>query len=321
MTIPFAGGETEAFTIISGTVAESTSGGTYDSTYSRCSIAITGSTGVLNSLALGSLATAWTHFEYNTAFISNAARTHIQWLNSSGTAVFRLQYSAGGGVLQAQYWNGSAWTNIGSTFSITTSRASIDVKIVCGGSGSMEVYLAGSLVTSGSASMTSVTNIDKVQLLDNISGSTSYYSQVIVATSSTVGWKFFTKPPTGNGANTAWTGTFADVDETVVSDADFITTAVANDVETYTGAALSLGSGTVKAVVVSMRAKNDGVSPVNIQGALRRSSTNYFSGNLSINSGYGPMVAIWETDPSTSAAWVGSDAASATIEFGAKAIA
>lgn len=321
MTIPFAGGEMEAFTIAAGSPVESTAGGSFDSTYSRCAIALPGSGAAVNTPVLGSLTTAWIHFEYSTAFISNAGRTHAQMLNSSGTPVFRLQYSAGGGVLQPQYWNGSAWTNIGSTFTISTSRAAIDVKIVCGGSGSMEVYLGGSLVASGSASMTAVTNIDKGQFIDNIGGSISYYSQVVVATVSTVGWKFFTRPPTADGANTAWTGTFADVDETTLSDADYITTAVADDVETFTRAAITLGSGTVKAVVASMRAKNDGVSPVNVQGALRRGGTNYFSGNLAINSGFGPAVAVWETDPSTGVAWVGSDAASTALEFGAKAIA
>lgn len=325
MTVVFAGTETEAFIAANGAPVETTaSGGTrYDSAAVRCSMQLGGSLkDELDTPPLGSLATAWTHFEiYSSDMAGYLNRTYCEWFNNAATSVFRLRITTVNKV-QMQYWNGSAWTAIGAEVNLGSgTRKAIDVKIVCGGSGSAALYIDSALVASGSASMTSVTDIDRFKMKDDQAGSSIlYWSQVIIATTSTVGWKFYSKPPTGNGANTAFTGAFGDVDEAVRSDSDFISSTAANDVETYTGAAITLASGSVKAVVVTMRVKNDGSAPNNVQGALRRGSTNYFSSNLSINSGFGPAVAIWEQDPSTSAAWTGADASSASTEFGAKSI-
>jgi hypothetical protein len=321
MTVLFAGGESEAFTIGTG-VAEDTTGGSYDSSYARCSLGTGASAGTSDTPNFASAVTTfWLHFEYHQSS-NGTGQSPVQLYNSSGTVVFRLTVASAGN-WKAQYWNGSAFVDIGSTFAVGSStRYTFDLKVVCGGSGSFELYSAGSLLTSGSASMTSVTNIQKVRLMGPQSNVSGRFSQVICADVATVGWKFHLKPPTGNGANTAFTNDYTAVDETVLSDADFIFSAAAGDVETYTGAALSLGSGTVKAVVVSMRIKNDGSSPVNAQAALRRGSTNYFSSNLSgISVGFGPALGIFETDPSTSTTWLGSDAQSASTEFGVKSIA
>ena len=321
MSIAFAGSELEAFSITGGAPTEDTAQTLgWDSTYNRCSIRLQNGD-QFQTPALGALTTAWTHFEIYNPF-GNNSQTLVQWYNNAGTAVFQIVSS--GGAWQMQYWNGSSFTNIGSPVTMnTSSRDRMDIKIVCGASGSAEFYLGNSLKTSGSASMTSVTDIDRVRFRDTVGGLTWYVSQIIVATTSTVGWKMYTKPPTGNSAtNTAFTGAFGDVDETVTSDVDFITSTAANDVETYTGAAISIPSTVrVKAVVVTMRAKNDASAPTNVQGALRIGSTNYFSSNLSaINSGFGPLCAVWETDPSTAAAWGATNAGAATTEFGAKSI-
>ena len=45
---------------------------------------------------------------------------------------------------------------------------------------------------------------------------------MIVATVPTIGWHVYTNPPTGNGANTAFTGAFGDVDEVVLNDVELI---------------------------------------------------------------------------------------------------
>jgi hypothetical protein len=323
MTVVFAGGEMEAFAVVAGSPGESTFAAGFDATYARCSILLSGGSGSIKTPPLGSLSTAWTHFDYYTDFVGNAGKTYCEWRNSVGTVVFRIVFASVAN-FKMQYWDGAAFQDLGSPFSFTASvRRSMDVKIVCGGSGSAEVYVNQALVASGSASMTAVTNIDEFRPLDNIGGSTSLFSQVIVATVPTVGWKYYLKPPTGNSAtNTAWTGTFADVDETSLADADFISSSAAGDVETYTRAAIALGTGTVKAVVVSARAKNAAAGPQNLQAALRLGSTNYFSSNMpGIGIGFTPFVAVFENDPSTLVAWAAAAASSAATEFGVKSIA
>lgn len=328
MTILGAIAETEA--VVSTTAVESTTAGRFDSARARCSIRPVGNTGAATDyfetpafVGASSVTTFGLHWEYYSGSLTSS-NTLIQCYNSSGTAVFRLQIT-GSTTLQWQYWDGAAWQNIGSSYSLPTSTLlTLDLLLTCGGSGSFSFYVGGSLNTSGSASMTSVNNIAKVRFYAGIANNSAnaHYSQIIYADQATVGWKYHSKPPTADGANTAFTGTYADVDEAVLSDADYITSAVANDVETFTGAAMTLGSGTVKAVVVSMRIKNNGVSPINAQAALRRSSTNYFSSNLpNISAGFGPALGIFETDPSTSAAWTAANASSSATEFGVKAIA
>lgn len=337
MTIYFAGGETEAFVVSSSAqVAESTTtAASWDSAYARCSIRLSNGSAPSTSdyaetpTLSASLTTCWVHWEwYYNSTTGNSGSTMLTLYNSSATAVFRLQFTSAG-VLQPQYWNGSAWTNLGSTFSISLAvKYTFDLKLVCGGSGSAEFYSGGILQVGvgGSASMTSVTNVQKVRWNNNTTNGSnanqSQISQCIVADVSTVGWKFHLKPPTGDSStNTAFTGTFADVDETVLSTADFIQSSAANDVETFTGAALTLGSGTVKAVVVSGLAKNSATGPQNLQFALRRGSTNYFSSSVSgISNGYLPFQNIWETDPSTSSTWTTANAGSASTEFGVKSI-
>lgn len=319
MTILYAGGEDEAFTL-GGSAVGVTTASTFDSTYARGSLSTGTSTGTIDTPVFSSATTFWLHFDYYPNSGGSGAQI-IQLYNSSGTVVFKLNV-ASSLVIQPQYYNGAGFTNIGTTYTATSAtRVVFDLKVVCGGSGSFELYANGTLVSSGSASMTSVDNIAKVRMTSLQTNVASYFSQVICADVATVGWKLHLKPPTGNGANTAWTGAFGDVDEAVLSDADFISSAAANDIETYTGAALSLGSGTVKGVVVSARAKNDGAAPQNLQLALRRGSTNYFSGNVSgIGAGYLPFQNIWETDPSTSAVWTAANAADAATEFGVKSI-
>lgn len=317
-----AGNELDAFTRSDTTVVEGTTAGTYDSTYARGSIETGASNGYFDTPTFASQTTLWLHFEhYIIANSSNNLSTPVTCVNSSGTDVFRVTTTGSVNVYQAQYWNGSAWVNIGSTYSLALStRYVFDIKIVCGGSGSFEFYVGGALYTSGSASMTSVDNIAQIRFRSCRTNTTSYYSQIIVANESTIGHKYMTKPPTGNGANTAWSSDYTAVDEATLNEADFITGSADGDIETFTRAALSLGSFAVKAVVVTALAKNNGAAPNNIQAALRIGGTNYFSSNLTLTSGFTPVAAIWATDPSTSATWGTTNAGAATTEFGVKAV-
>lgn len=333
MSVYFAGGEGEAFVVSTASVIESTTvAGSWDATYARCSMRLSAGASPLTSdyaetPVFSSITTCWVHWEwYFNSTTGNNGTTMLTLYNSGGTAVFRLQFTSAG-VVQPQYWNGASFTNIGSTYSVSiATRYIFDLKVVCGGSGSMEFFVNSVSQLSGSASMASVTNVQKVRWNNNTTnGSNSNQTQIsqcIVADVSTVGWKYHLKPPTSDSAtNTAFTGTFADVDETIMATADFVQSSSANDVETFLGAALSLGSGSVKAVVVSAYAKNSATGPQNMQLALRRGSTNYFSSNVTgLSTGYLPFVNVWDNDPATASAWTTTNAGAAATEFGVKSI-
>lgn len=322
-TVVFAGGELEAFNRSSVSVIESANGAAFNATFARCAIQCSNANvaDYAETLSFGSLATAWVHWDNYMPWGPDVNAQIIGLFNSTGTEVFRI-IAASGTTIQAQYWNGAAWTNIGAAVAYSTALVSMDLKVVCGAGGSFELYMSNSLIASGAASMGSVNNIDKARLYCQSGTNThnNFVSQVIAADGPTVGYKLYLKPPTGNSAtNTAFLNDFTTVDELALDDSDFIQSSAAGDVETYTHAAIAIASGTVKAVVVSARCKNDGSAPANAQGALRIGGVNYFSGNLpGIGVGFGGAEAIFSVDPSTGVAWTTAAAGSAANEFGLK---
>jgi hypothetical protein len=102
--------------------------------------------------------------------------------------------------------------------------------------------------------------IKKVRVL-SIYG-TNYVSEMICSTASTVRLRGYTRYPIGAGSDTAWTGTYADVDETVYSDVDGLESGTATQIETVTGSTTTLGGFAVEAVLVGARAAlgNDGAN-------------------------------------------------------------
>jgi hypothetical protein len=275
---------------------------------------------------LGSFTTFWHRaFIFHGTLLSG--RTLFQYINSSATPVFRLQLTSNN-VLQAQYWNGSAWTNIGSTYATTASTlCKLDLKIVCGASGSFELYyttnmaVEGSLVLSGSASMTAVNNIDGIKTYSNnssLAASLARHSEWIWGDETTVGHRYAWAPPTGDGTDTAGSGSYTDVDEAVTSDADTSTLSANGDAETYTHGTLTAPAGAVKAVQVEARVRNQATGAQNVKARLRVGGTAYnqASNYASIGTSYTGYRARWDTNPATAATWVNATAIGTGIEFG-----
>jgi hypothetical protein len=148
-------------------------------------------------------------------------------------------------------------------------------------------------------------------------------SQVIFSNESTLGWVLATLNPDGNGFNTAWTGSYTDIDEFVLDTNDYIEAIAVNLVETSTVTNINGAYSTynVKAVVVAMRASNDTGSVIaDLQAAIRTASTNYFSPNLSLpkdGTDYSRQY-VWDVNPNTAAAW--SQASVTAIEVGVKSV-
>lgn len=313
--------------IHSGSAVEITTAGRFSTTYGiRAAVQVGGliTDYISAGTGLGSFATFWDRFRVWTTGSSTSGRTLKEYRNSSGTAVFRLQFTATD-VLQAQYWNGSAWVNIGATYTVPQSLLYVaDLKIVCGGSGSFEFYVGEVLQLSGSASMTSVTNIDEWRGYSTNSNAVNaaVFSEMIWGDEPTVGHRFCLGPPTGNGTHTAGSGAFGDVDEAVTNDGDSSTLAAAADAETYTHGAMTLPSGTVKAVMVNMRVKNAATGAQNVKARLRIGSTDYDQGSsyAGIGVGYTGYRARWATNPA-GGDWTPTTAGQTSNEFGALAVA
>jgi hypothetical protein len=324
MTILHAGGELSAFTP-TGSVTEVTTAGTFNSTYARSAISVSNQTSYFDTPTHANTTDYWCHFEAKLSNFGSAVADCIQWFNGSGTNVVRLRNSSSGSnVWRLEVWDGSAWQAGTSPTSLDyTNLQTWDVHIVVGATTTATLFQSGSQVaTTGAITTSAVTNIASARFRHSQTGGSLNWSQIICADESTVGMKLATMYPNANSAtNTAWTGDFNAVDEaTTFDDTDFISSTSAGDVETYGCTDATIGSLDIKALVVTARAKKGATGPQNLQAALRIGGTNYFSSNLSnVSSGFGPVVGIFATDPSTGSIWGATNLNAA--EIGVKSIA
>jgi len=243
----------------------------------------------------------------------------LEGVNGSGTVVFRVLRSTA--TCRMQFWNGATYTDVGATWTWSNAqRKALVIDLTPGASGSVKAYIDGDQVASGSINDADCDAVAEWRL--KMGNATNFgnaaWSQIGCANVSLVGGHAWQRQPTGNGANTAWTGAFGDVDELVSSDADFNTSSSAGDKETDTHAAITLGGAVqVLACAIGMRAKNSAGGPQNAKTMFRIGGADYVqSYNVAgVGSGFAPAYGIWMQDPSTSANW-GSNATSASTEAG-----
>lgn len=254
-----------------------------------------------------------------------SGRTFLEY-SASGTPVFRLQFTAND-TLQPQYWDGSAWTNIGTTVSIPSTGSpkwKYDLKIVCGAS--FEFYITNNmsveptLQSSGSASMTLVTGIDgiKAYSTNGSAGGCMPHSEWIWGDEATTGIRYAWAPPTGDGTYTAGSGAFGDVDEAITDDADLSTLTNNGDAETYTHSAMSIpATALIKAVQVEARVRNAATGAQNVKMRIRVGGTDYDAGAnfAGIGTSFGPYVYQWATNPA-GGSWTVTTAGQTSNEFG-----
>jgi hypothetical protein len=312
MTTLFAGGELDSIVPSDSSVYEVTTSSLFNGTYARCAIYVPNSITYAETPSWTSATTFW--FRGDLSYGGGVAEKPVLSLYSGSTEVFRVTVL--GNVFQMYYLSAaSTFTAIGSSFSLSSPTIQTLCLKLVPATGTAEIYAAGTLRASGTATMSLFSGVTKVRLKAN---SGSYWSQILCKTTSTIGRVVSTKYPTGNGANTAWTSDYAAVDEVPYTDADGITSGTANQVETYTGNTPAVNGFLVEAVVVGLRAKCSETGPQNIQAAIRTSATNYFSSTQALSLGFTGAYGVWEQDPSTTATWV--TAVAQAVEFGAKSI-
>lgn len=161
----------------------------------------------------------------------------------------------------------------------------------------------------------------KFQSMGTNSDNWGRYSGVIVADTDTRAMRLVQRLPTGNGANTAWTGDYTSIDETGVNNSDFLTSASVNDKETFTYADMpsEFANSPIAAVVISGRMQGSLTSPTALRGLMRVGSTDYEEDVANpMTTSYGPTQIIFPLNPATLAEWTASDINAA--EFGFKSI-
>lgn len=324
MAVLFVGSELECFADSTGNATEVTTAGYFESAFSRCAVrpSTAAFTDSITALFNAPASEIWTHvFVRSPVAFSATNRVWWQW-SAGATPLFRAIFlNTNSAVTTFQYWNGAAWVAIGTTWTPAAQTTyTLDFHIKGGASGGFNFYVGGVLTSNGTASMTSVANLDRLAVFATSTSIPTYISQLAVKTDSTFDCKVYTLPPTGNGNYTAWTGSYLDIDEVPLSDTDFIAGNAAGDRETVVNSAVTPIPGIIEAVTVSGRARRGATGPQNMQISLRKGGVDYDSATMAQSLSFSPYQNVWETDPSTGVAWTPTDAFSTALEYGYEAI-
>ena len=220
---------------------------------------------------------------HNTSVVADT----VLILRSGSTTVIAIRPVSVSGQMVYKVTNPSG-TQLGSTgvyVILNDVWHQIEIKVVVSATvGSVEMRLNGSSVPDVSA-----TSVNTGALaIDNFiigNGSAFYkYDDMYAIDTTTPGPVSFigdarieTIQPTSNGANTAWTGGFADVADGTAHNGDtsVITSATPGDKETYGLGNLSATTATVHAVQTNIVARKDDAGARTIAPVLRVSSTDY----------------------------------------------
>jgi hypothetical protein len=248
------------------------------------------------------------------------------WKTSPG--VFGTEY-------RVEYWDGSAWVVIGSPFEIDLNFTWYQVRIEWSGYGtssgsvSYRVFLdAGeSLISSGSASglnFTSLTGIVRMRYLETF-GTVypSLFSTAFVADDNGDSSYVYTSVADDDGADTGGTGDFNSINSTGSTyDSTFISLPVSGDRRSVKNTvARDYDNRTVRAVSVNVRLRRGATGPTDADVYLTIGGVRYYHPTtLTLTTSFESYCMVWETDPSTSAAWSLTNAQAASLEWGVEAV-
>ncbi len=303
MAVLFAGTELEAFAP-SGTPAVSTTATFFDANASRMAMDLVDTDTVQANFAAST--SGWLHFSlYHDDTVHNEADNQIFRLIDSNTAQVVLQLDGDNGIWNLEYWDGSVFVELAAVTLNEDVLTKYDIEWnIDNASGVFRLYQDGVLLSefTGDTLHTGFTTINRVELNSGTSFASfhAYFSEVIVADEDTRGWRLVTIAPTADGNDTAWTGTFADIDEIDINDGDLINSPTADQIENfvYGDIPAAFDGFEPAAVVVSARGQNGGAGPSNVQANVRSGGTNYFSADLAgISGSFGPLQAVFATDP------------------------
>lgn len=247
----------------------------------------------------------WAHIQMSN---NTADGECIVFRNSDGIDVFRLTAPSLWN-LQAQRRTGGAWVNVGDPVYVNGSYT-FDFRIVVHPSSGRLAW-----VINGTSAF-DLTGLDTSDLKDvalmrlkcptGRDGASTTYSGAIVASYNTIGHTVRRRTPNGD-VQKGWTGSYADVDESINDDSDAINTSIVGAVSTFTASNLGATApgNVIKAVAVSARIRNDGGDvPRNAQAVLTIDGVDYSQPyNLVVGPGFSGASTVFDLNPATGQKW------------------
>lgn len=204
------------------------------------------------------------------------------------------------------------------------SLSQFDIHVVYGVSGEVTLYNNGVefCTYSGDVTTNSRTQINQAGLY-GMSGNGTWWSEVIVSTTTTLASNLLTLAPNANGNTQDWSGASpctSILNATAINDASYISTPSNNQLEQckITGT-IPAGAYNVDAVVTSMRGLVGGSGPQHMQYNVRTGGADYFSSDITPTTVFSNLPdVIWSVNPATSSAWATSDLSDTGFNIGVK---
>lgn len=301
----------------------------YDAAYSPSGALRPRGGGTVRQTISATTQEAWFHFR---------ALKYSTLTRSSNDPIFKIIDSAGNVLLQAkltqtnnetpdhyiQYLDTTLQTHATLLTLNTGGLYTIDIRVVTGaGTGLFELYQDDTLLASATGLTNGTNPIKQCHLTNNqhtetIDRCDYYYSELLcgVGNSPTVGRRVFTALPTGDSAtNTAWTGTFADVDElTSQGDGNFVFTGTITQRQGFTFPAMPSTNSVIEAVAITQHALKGSTSTLDITPSVRIGATDYDQSALGVITTTKPYETIMPLSPASGTNWTVSELNAA--EFG-----
>jgi hypothetical protein len=245
---------------------------------------------------------------YHARAVTNSGSPALVELSRNGTEVLRVRAVTTTHTFDLEYWDGSAWTKIGSTFTIPTALGRFDLFVKIHETEGVvalyrdHVFLGG--VSDVDTRYNSVTGIDAVDLKGI--GNSTRFSAIIVADEDTRTLRYAQTLIAAQGERAEWTGAFGNVGGTGFSDSTVVSTDTPDQRTTYTKAALNsmFDTGwTVEAAVVSARGRTEIGKAAAMRIMTRSGEEEAFEAQASLTNEVGILRAIVPLDPDGNDAW------------------
>lgn len=291
----------------------------YDDDYSRCAMVATGSPSYAETADIGSgLVNAWIKFRMKVRDSdAGGDKQRFVWYDDLGLPRIRLTWNTAGLLAKLWYYLGSdptpTWTQAGASFAIDLPAAGqfFSIYVLCNdAAGTIQLFTSSTERINISLDTTAIDQLNKARLYGTqFAGGTetgeTRFSEGIISDEPMLTDRLMTWEITGAGTtNTFDSGTSAEVDETVYSDADKLASATAGQRATFAGSLIgSLTGQRVRAFGVAFRANKGGSGPTQAKAIIRVAGTDYAGADIALGLGMGAHVTIWEDNPTAGADW------------------
>lgn len=267
---------------------------------------------------------------FNNGFAVNVT---LLSLRNGSTDVARLQPVTVGSNTVWRILNSSGTTlATGTTPIIASQWYYVELKAVANVStGSVELRLNGASTAECSATSVNTGGSDINNLFIGATSGSAYFDDIYVVDTGTGSSptntflgdvRIETLYPTSNGASTAWTGVYTDVDDpaSVDDDTTYISSSTPGDRETYGLTDLTVTAGTVFAVQENLIARKDDAGVRTIAPVLRTGGVDYDgTTTAALTSTYAGYQQLYERLDPSGAGWTVSSVNS--LEAGVKEVA